>query len=240
MTQWISHRGVRVGATEENTKQAFAEAVYRGFGILETDLRLTADHAIVLCHDPDFSRVISGEHRPIIKLTRSQIESLRYRDGSSPYFFDEFTQDFSHHHWVLDIKPETSFATLRLLKKHADSVGLGDFCQKASLVVWSKQDKDYAIKSFPGIKIYATESECWRAGLCHLFLLGFMSGIKPGVTYSVSPSVFGIDLFKPWLVKRYHKRQARILAFLPSSKASCIQAKKAGFDEILSDGWISR
>ena len=47
---WISHRGYKANAVE-NTGKAFATAVDIGFSALETDLRITKDHQIVLIHD---------------------------------------------------------------------------------------------------------------------------------------------------------------------------------------------
>jgi glycerophosphoryl diester phosphodiesterase len=48
----IAHRGASRDAPE-NTLAAFALAVAQGADMIETDLRLTADGAIALCHDPD-------------------------------------------------------------------------------------------------------------------------------------------------------------------------------------------
>ena len=53
---WISHRGYAKKYTE-NSQEAFDAALDLGFEFLETDLRITADGHIVLCHDPDFRRL---------------------------------------------------------------------------------------------------------------------------------------------------------------------------------------
>jgi glycerophosphoryl diester phosphodiesterase len=55
----FAHRGASALAPE-NTLAAFAEAVRRGCDWIETDVRLTADAAPVLLHDPDLDRTTSG------------------------------------------------------------------------------------------------------------------------------------------------------------------------------------
>jgi glycerophosphoryl diester phosphodiesterase len=237
MTVWISHRGVKENGVEENTFHAFEAAVKRGFRSLETDLRLTADHQIVLSHDPSFSR-LSQNNIPIVNLTRKQIEAIRFSDGQPPYFFEDFLQDHSRRKWTLDIKPETGATTLRVLLKLVNQrFDRDDFIRRASFVVWTHADLQFVEQEFKGAKIYATKQECWRAGLAGLWFGGFGSGIKEGKVYSIIPELFGAKLFQKAVVDRYHARGARVLAFLPRSEEECRQALAAGVDEILSDGF---
>ena len=136
MTIWISHRGVRDGAVVENTAKAFQAALRRGFKTLETDLRITADHHLVLSHDENFGR-LSDNSLSILKQTRSQLSNIRLSDGQRPYFFDEFMADHGALNWVLDIKPETGAASLRILLKWVQvQMPIALFTKKASFVVW--------------------------------------------------------------------------------------------------------
>jgi glycerophosphoryl diester phosphodiesterase len=59
----IGHRGAG-GYAPENTRAAFACAKNLGCKTVETDLRLSADNVIVLCHDDTLSRYGHGEVRP--------------------------------------------------------------------------------------------------------------------------------------------------------------------------------
>src|SRR5690554_3771289 len=118
MTEWISHRGF-CGPTEapiatENTAEAFLAAIGHGFDHLETDLRITRDGHIVLCHDSDLSR-ISGRQVKVHNLTRKELKKERLLHGESILFFDEFLDHFSHLRWILDIKPETAEQTIAAL-----------------------------------------------------------------------------------------------------------------------------
>ncbi|MBR7120998.1 MAG: hypothetical protein IKC94_02020 [Lentisphaeria bacterium] len=53
---FLSHRGESDDAPE-NTMQAFLLAAERGSDGIELDVRLTADHQVVCCHDADLQRV---------------------------------------------------------------------------------------------------------------------------------------------------------------------------------------
>src|SRR5690554_4258558 len=105
MTTWISHRGYTKNATE-NTVKAFDDAISFGFEHLETDLRTTRDGHIVLCHDPELSR-ISGDQTKVGELTRQELEAVKLAKGEPMLFFDEFLDRYSHLEWILDIKPDS-------------------------------------------------------------------------------------------------------------------------------------
>ena len=83
---WISHRG-QAQDWPENTKEAFDEAVRQGFHRLETDLRVTSDKHIVLCHDPDLSR-LGGPQTPIDQMTRHEVECVSLNKGVKVLFLD--------------------------------------------------------------------------------------------------------------------------------------------------------
>ena len=238
MPVWISHRGVCDSKTVENSRESFAAAVRKGFKVLETDLRLTADHHIVLAHDEDFNRLCS-DARPIIKVTRAQIEALQFSDGQSPFFLDQFLDEFPKQAWIFDLKNPLAQASAAILRRMVlERMSMADFVKKASFVAWSKLDEFYLIEAFPGARIFAREPECWRAGLSMMYLGGFAAGITKDKVYSLPPEVHGRKLFTREMVQKYHAHGARLIAFLPRTEAEAREAVNAGFDEILSDGWI--
>jgi glycerophosphoryl diester phosphodiesterase len=72
---WIAaHRGASSDAPE-NTLEALHLAVEQGADFVEIDLQLTADGALVLCHDRDLSR-IAGIDRVIERETRARLLSV--------------------------------------------------------------------------------------------------------------------------------------------------------------------
>ncbi len=70
----FAHRGASALAPE-NTLAAFREAVRRGCGWIETDVRLTADGVPVLIHDEKVDRTTGG-HGAVGTLTLRQIHRL--------------------------------------------------------------------------------------------------------------------------------------------------------------------
>ena len=238
MSIWISHRGIRLGSIAENTKESFAAAVQKGFKWLETDLRLTADHHVVLAHDSDFSR-LSTEGRPILKLTRAQLEGLTLGEGQRPLFLDEFLELHAKQSWVFDLKAPDSHATIGILTRMLqERLSMDEIVKKTKFVTWSKADEDLLRERLPGADAFARESECWRTGLSMIYFGGICAGIQKGRTYSLPPELRGRKLFTKDLVARFHARGARLIAFLPRTEAEAKEAAAAGFDEILSDGWL--
>ena len=74
-----------------NTKEHFQSAISLGFNSLKTDVQLTKDNKLVLCHDPGFTfnkegRITtfnSSDYEPIRNLTLSQILRLEIEQGNS-------------------------------------------------------------------------------------------------------------------------------------------------------------
>ena len=67
----------------------------------------------------------------------------------------------------------------------------------------------------------------------------FWEPLKPGRTYALISNIGKISLFKKSVVRYFHKRNAKTIAFLPQTDFLAQQAVRAGFDEILTNGKIS-
>jgi glycerophosphoryl diester phosphodiesterase len=80
----IAHRGASAVAPE-NTLAAFMEAIRVGADMIELDVRLSRDGAVMVFHDQDLSRTTDG-HGPVEKLTLAELREL---DAGS-WFSDEF------------------------------------------------------------------------------------------------------------------------------------------------------
>ena len=72
--QVIAHRG-GAGLRPESTFAAFAHAAEIGADVLETDVRRTADGAIVCLHDPAVDRTTDG-HGPVNSFTLAELQKL--------------------------------------------------------------------------------------------------------------------------------------------------------------------
>jgi glycerophosphoryl diester phosphodiesterase len=73
--QTIGHRGFKAAAPE-NTMAAFKAAVEAGVEAIETDLHLTRDGVVVLCHDETLQRCY-GNKAKVRDLDWSEISQLR-------------------------------------------------------------------------------------------------------------------------------------------------------------------
>ncbi len=229
---WISHRGFKANAVE-NTFNAFAAAVDIGFSALETDLRITKDRHIILIHDKTLSRLAS-DRRFVIDLTRQELESIRLANGEQFFFFEQFAEKFNHCLWTLDIKPENGKETILALaawtKKNKFSKQLA---RNAKFLTWKPGHEKLLKSFFPWANFYANKVECWQAGLSVLCRMPALGSIKPGRIYALPPFLGGILLYKKSIVRHFHQRKAKTIAFLPETDFLAQKAVKAGFDEIL-------
>ena len=229
---WISHRGVHDHHLE-NSKAAFDEACRLGFGCLETDLRVTADGVIVLCHDRDLFRLFGQKKILVDQSNWDDIKCLTNKDGQGILRLTDFLEFYESRSvsYIFDIKPETAYQVLENLAKDTRLPGL---LTKVRFLFWHQDHQKAFQKELKAISILASESKCWQAGLFALLGLGRFV-IEPNVTYSLPPRFLGLSLFNPKMVSRFHRRNAKLLAYLPGSRDDINEASAAGFDEILSD-----
>jgi glycerophosphoryl diester phosphodiesterase len=83
------HRGAR-GLRPENTLPSFEAALDVGVDAIETDLLLTRDNVVVICHDPVLSDRIFGPSavpRIIRQLTLAQLRTWRAAGNPDPHRF---------------------------------------------------------------------------------------------------------------------------------------------------------
>lgn len=225
---WISHRGYCADAIE-NTEEAFDASIEAGFRHFETDLRCTADGRIVLHHDPSLEATF-GLELTVESSKAAELIEIGVLD------FDRFMNRYAGYSWTFDIKPESARGTLKAMKEWAIKRKAEDWLNdQARFLFWSASDSRLGKQLFPQLPHLAREAECYRAGLAVLGKLGFLAGIQKGKTYSLPRFFAGIDLFRPEIVEAYHRRGARILAYLPPSEADAKAATDAGFDEILTN-----
>jgi glycerophosphoryl diester phosphodiesterase len=85
----VAHRG-GTDLAPENTTEAFRRAEALGVDVLEMDLRVAADGALVVIHDSTVDRTTNG-HGLVSELSLAQLQALdagyRFRDDSGGYPF---------------------------------------------------------------------------------------------------------------------------------------------------------
>lgn len=91
-TRLIAHRGGVVDATRhENSAEAIATAIERGYWMIEVDVRRTRDGEPVLQHDPTFARYYR-EPRRAEEMTWNEIRALRTTAGGKVIHFEDACQ----------------------------------------------------------------------------------------------------------------------------------------------------
>ncbi|MGW3097624.1 glycerophosphodiester phosphodiesterase [Streptomyces sp. NPDC001102] len=83
----IGHRGV-MGVEPENTLRSFVAAQQAGLDVIELDLHLSKDGALVVMHDTDVDRTTDGTG-PIAEKTLSELRALDAGRGEHVPVFEE-------------------------------------------------------------------------------------------------------------------------------------------------------
>ncbi|MCK5736019.1 MAG: hypothetical protein KAH21_06045, partial [Spirochaetaceae bacterium] len=106
----IGHRGAPERAIE-NTESSFRAALEAGASIIETDVRLCADGAIVISHDRDFAR-FGGPSKAISRSRKSDLEKIELKDAEGriekPFFLDDALRKFPDSRFSIDLKDSGS------------------------------------------------------------------------------------------------------------------------------------
>lgn len=83
----IGHRGV-MGVEPENTLRSFVRAEHEGLDVIELDLHLSKDGALVVMHDAHVDRTTDGKG-PISDFTLAELRELDAGDGERIPVFEE-------------------------------------------------------------------------------------------------------------------------------------------------------
>ncbi|MGW1029714.1 glycerophosphodiester phosphodiesterase [Streptomyces sp. NPDC002577] len=83
----IGHRGV-MGIEPENTLRSFVAAEHAGLDLIELDLHLSKDGALVVMHDADVDRTTDGKG-PIAEKTLAELRALDAGGGERIPVFEE-------------------------------------------------------------------------------------------------------------------------------------------------------
>ncbi|MGP3924985.1 glycerophosphodiester phosphodiesterase [Streptomyces sp. 8N616] len=83
----IGHRGL-MGVEPENTLRSFVRADHEGLDVIELDLHLSKDGALVVMHDAEVDRTTNGTG-PIADFTLAELRELDAGDGERVPVFEE-------------------------------------------------------------------------------------------------------------------------------------------------------
>lgn len=86
----FAHRGIARRSADENSLEAFRNAVAQGIDGIELDIRLTKDGKPVIVHDANLRRT-AGDNRKVEQITLQELRKITLRHGSCIPTLDEVT-----------------------------------------------------------------------------------------------------------------------------------------------------
>lgn len=114
----VAHRG-GAGLAPENTYEAFMRSVALGVRYLETDVRLSADGAVMAFHDERVDRVTDLRGR-VDQFSAKALGGTRVQGGGPVMSLAEALEAFPHQRFAIDVK---SAAVIRPLVEVLRSTG---------------------------------------------------------------------------------------------------------------------
>ncbi len=131
--QYIAHRGFFDNASDwpENSLAAFQKAVEHGYGI-ELDVRLTADHKLVVFHDTTLDRMC-GADKAVAACTYAELQQYRLAGSNQkiPLLQDVLDLVDGRVPLIVEIKAETDWESAAQLTAEAmDGYG-GCYCMES-------------------------------------------------------------------------------------------------------------
>ena len=117
----LAHRGLSQHKSnlDENTLDAFEEALNHGATHVESDIQATSDGFAVLFHDHDLNRVARVDKK-ISELTLEQISQLRLNHGGKIPTLEQALRKFPNARFNLDLK---AFAAIEPTAKVLSDLG---------------------------------------------------------------------------------------------------------------------
>ncbi|MFE6281276.1 glycerophosphodiester phosphodiesterase [Streptomyces sp. NPDC057877] len=127
----IGHRGV-MGTEPENTLRSFVAAQRAGLGVLELDLHLSKDGALVVMHDEDVDRTTDGSG-PIAGQTLAELRALDAGRGERVPVFEEVLQavDTPLQAEIKDVRAARALAEVLNARELAGRVEVSSFHDEA-------------------------------------------------------------------------------------------------------------
>jgi len=228
----VGHRGAPERAVE-NTRSSFIAALEAGASIIETDIRLTADNALVISHDPDFSR-FGGPSVPISGSTRLELEQIVLRDGignsEKPYFMDDALRDFPAVEFSVDLKdpgPEIVHVWSELLRDRS----ISERCITASF-------RDRTLRIFRGLNP-GTAVSMARFAVIHLLVRTFCGcPVSPGYGEGVLqlPERAGpLQILTPRRISRWQKAGWEVHVWTVDDEREMRRFAEWGIDGIITN-----
>lgn len=226
----LVHRGG--GALEtENTLAAFARSTALGFRYLETDVRSTADGAVVCFHDAGLERITDGRG-PVEARTLSELRRLRLDgagDGRRICTLEEALDAFPEAYFSADLKDVSAIGPLVDLLRRP---GVAErVCVAGAWDGWLRIVRD----AVPGV----ATSLGWRS-LTSLIACSRL-GVRPPRWVASAPFAHvplrlgNVPVFVERVVEMAHDLDVRIVTWTVDEPGEIARLLDAGVDAVITD-----
>jgi glycerophosphoryl diester phosphodiesterase len=239
----FAHRGCSKNFPE-NTLPAFARAIALKIDALELDLRLTADHQLVIFHDPEVSRVTNG-HGFIQDFTLKELKILdagfffQTPDGDYPFrgqkltipTLDELLETIPGIRLNIDLKNQAYIAAEQLLRiiqerQLFEQLLVGSFNHEI-LTYFRKISQGQVATS-------ASNREVWRWGLSQK--LGFTwPGQLAMDALQIPTRHRRFDLTTPRFIRAAHRHGLQVHYWTINIAPEMVRLLDAGADGLMTD-----
>jgi glycerophosphoryl diester phosphodiesterase len=238
----VAHRG-GAALAPENTLEAFRRARALGVDVLEMDLRVTADGAFAVIHDPTVDRTTNG-HGRVVEMTLDELQSLdagaRFGDegGNTPFAgrgirvpaFGEVLRHFPDIRFNVEMKEFTTDqarALCALLRGH-DSTG------RVLVSSFPHEPMEAFREACPEVPTGATRREVVVFDLLHRAGLGRVFR-SPALTLQVPLRFRGREVLTPTLVERARASRRPVQAWIVNDEAEMTRCLDLGVQAIITD-----
>lgn len=241
--QIIAHRG-GAGLAPENTLTAFRRSLAAGAGVLEMDLRTTADGHLVVLHDATVDRTTDGQGT-VNEMTLAQLKTLDagYRwtadqgrgfpfrgRGITVPTLSEVLAAFADTPLIAEIKekrPEAGQTVCDLLRQHGQITSVLVASVHAGVLEHFRQ-------VCPGVATSAGFSEALRFYL--LSRAGLASLFSPAMQALQVPMTFkGMAVVSRRFVAAAHGRNLTVAVWTVNAEETMRRLIAAGVDGIMTD-----
>ncbi|MBW2263825.1 MAG: hypothetical protein JRG91_17830 [Deltaproteobacteria bacterium] len=229
----FAHRGSSL-IWPENTLHAFRLAHEAGATGFETDLRLSRDGQIVLCHDTDLERLGRQDTR-VRGLTADELTRITVTspDGSLRDVIITLRMLLEAHpekDYIFDCKVSDPalFETLKTLLEAARLEGSTWF------LAWSREAERIIARIFPSSPVFPSYRRSTLWGLMSVAGLGRLAE-PPSRILSLPPRHRGLNVFGRSQVASIRRRGKLFMGYLVNTRRDLQRCIDCGVDIVLTD-----
>jgi glycerophosphoryl diester phosphodiesterase len=220
------HRGL-----DENTIEAFIEALRFGATHLESDTRATKDQVAVLLHDEHLRRV-AGVNAKVFELTLSELQRIPLRSGGRIPTLDSALAEFPDAFFNLDIKTRRAILpTVQAIEKQQahERVLVSSFSNSVRRSALQALTRPVATSSSVSVALGAWASSKF------LFGLGFARIVREVDALQIPPRVGPIRFADQALIRKAQLHGVEVHFWTINDPKEMVRLLALGADGIVTD-----